>query len=368
MDTVVQQKSRIYRIATMAAGVLVHLMVCWSILSIGFMSIDSIQFLGLSSLAAAGFVFFILAVLMEWNLALEDPDMSLVQMLWTVSIVIVTSYFVEELTAVVIFSGLAMTVIGANRLSQRELVIFGVYSIAVYGFSVFLKSGVDSLTWLTEIVILVAFGLVLLVGPLLYRFEMGMVETVLVNKNAELTTALRQIKELAVKDELTGAFNRRYLSEFMAQQKAMADRRSYVFSLCYVDLDFFKRVNDRFGHSTGDAVLQQFADIARQVLREIDCVARVGGEEFVLVLGGTSEQDARAAAERICIKLANLQISQIEPNYRITASIGITAYRRHEEVQDTMGRADRALYDAKSNGRNRIVIAQHDPESGLLEA
>lgn len=368
MDTVVQQKSRIFRIATMAAGVFVHLTVCWSIFSIGYMSIDSIAFLGLSSLAVAGFVLFIIAVLMEWNLALEDPDMSLAQMLWTVTVVIVTSYFVEELRAVVIFSGLAMTVIGANRLSQKELVVFGVYSIVVYGFSVFLKSEAESLAWLTEIVILIAFGLVLLVGPILYRFEMRMVENVLVNKNAELTTALGQIKELAVKDELTGAFNRRYLSDFMAQQKAMADRREYVFSLCYVDLDFFKRVNDRFGHGTGDAVLQQFADIARQVLREIDCVARVGGEEFVLVLGGTPERDARAAAERICIKLSSLQISKIEPNYRITASFGITAYRRNEEVQDTMGRADRALYDAKTNGRNRIIIAQHEADSGLLEA
>ena len=343
-----------------------HLTVCWTILSIGGMSINSLQFLALASLAAAGFVFFILAVTMEWNLSLEDPDMSLAQMLWMVSIVIVTSYFVEELTAVVVFSGLAMTVIGANRLSQQELIVFGCYSILVYGFSVFLRAEGDSLSWLTEIVILMAFGLVLLVGPILYRLEMGLVENVLVNKNAELTTALRQIKELAVKDELTGAYNRRHLSEFMTQQKAMADRREYLFSLCYVDLDFFKRVNDRFGHSAGDVVLQQFADIARQVLREIDCVARVGGEEFVLVLGGTSEQDARAAAERIGVKLAGLQVSKIEPNYRITASIGITAYRRHEEVQDTMGRADRALYDAKSTGRNRIVIARHEEEHARI--
>ena len=93
-------------------------------LSLGFMSIEPLKFLGLSSLAGAGFVFFLLTVTMEWNLALEDPDMSLAQMLWTVSTVIVTSYFVEELTAVVVFSGLAMTFIGATRLSHRELGYF----------------------------------------------------------------------------------------------------------------------------------------------------------------------------------------------------------------------------------------------------
>jgi ABC-type phosphate transport system permease subunit len=92
MKTVAQQRSRIYRIAILAAGVFVHLMVCWAMLSLGFMSIEPLKFLGLSSLAGAGFVFFLLTVTMEWNLALEDPDMSLAQMLWTVSTVIVTSY------------------------------------------------------------------------------------------------------------------------------------------------------------------------------------------------------------------------------------------------------------------------------------
>ena len=132
-------------------------------LSLGFMSIEPLKFLGLSSLAVAGFIFFLLTVMMEWNLALEDPDMSLLQMLWTVSMVIVTSYFVEELTAVVVFSGLAMTFTGTTRLSHRELGYFCVYSIALYGISVSFKSGFDSMTWLTEIAILVAVGVVLLV-------------------------------------------------------------------------------------------------------------------------------------------------------------------------------------------------------------
>jgi len=124
MNTVAQQRSRIYRVAILAAGVFVHLLVCWTMLSLGFMSIEPLKFLGLSSLAVAGFIFFLLTVMMEWNLALEDPDMSLLQMLWTVSMVIVTSYFVEELTAVVVFSGLAMTFTGTTRLSHRELGYF----------------------------------------------------------------------------------------------------------------------------------------------------------------------------------------------------------------------------------------------------
>ena len=137
--------------------------------------------------------------------------------------------------------------------------------------------------------------------------------------------------------------------EVLAQQKAMADRREYKFALCYVDLDFFKRVNDRFGHSMGD-----------YVLRELDCVSRIGGEEFVLVLAGTSQNDAQAAASRIGEKLSSLLVSSNEPNYRISASMGITEFRKNEDIEQTMDRAGKDIYEAKRTGRNKVVIAGLD--------
>ncbi len=360
VDTVSQQRSRIYRIATLAAGICVHLMVCWTVLSIGYMDIAPVQFLGLASVAAAGFLLFTVAILMEWNLSLEDPDMNLAQMIWAVSVVIMTAYFVNNLKPVVVLSGLAMIVVGANRLSQKELTIFAIYSLLGYVLSVGYKSQFVELSWITELVVMIAFGLVLVFGPVLYRFEMLMIENTLINKNEELTSALTRIRELAVKDELTGAFNRRHLMDFLQQQKAMADRRPYHFTLCYVDLDFFKRVNDRFGHGTGDQVLRKFSEIAQLILREVDCVARVGGEEFVLVLGGTPQQEALIATDRIAEKMRDMQVSNIEPNYRITSSIGITQYKPGEEIEQTMDRADKALYDAKRTGRNKVVIADSD--------
>ncbi|MFT7685595.1 MAG: diguanylate cyclase (GGDEF)-like protein [Candidatus Azotimanducaceae bacterium] len=360
VDTQSEQRTRIYRVATLGAGIFIHLMVCWTVLSIGQMNIEPLQFLGIASLSAAGFLFFALAIVLEWNLSLEDPDMNLPQMIWAVSVVIMTSYFSSELKPVVVLSGLAMIVLGANRLSKKELLIFAAYSMSVYIASVSYKAQFDSLSWITEIVVMIAFGLVLVFGPVLYRLEMVMFENTLIDKNAELTTALNKIRELAIKDELTGAYNRRHLMEVLAQQKAMADRRDYKFSLCYVDLDFFKRVNDRFGHSTGDNVLKGFSEIAQSILRELDCVSRIGGEEFVLVLAGTSQEDAKIAARRIGEKLSNLLINGNEPNYRITASMGITEFRRNEEIEQTMDRADKALYDAKRTGRNKVIIAELD--------
>jgi diguanylate cyclase (GGDEF)-like protein len=360
VDTVTQQRARMYRLATLGAGTFVHLMVCWTVFSIGFMAIQPMQFLGLASLSMAGFLLLALAIMMEWNLSLEDPDMSLPQMIWAISVVIMTAYFVTEFKPVVVLSGLAFIVIGANRLSQKELVIFAVYALVAYGLSTTYKAQVDDLAWITEVVVMIAFALVLVFGPVLYRFEMTMVENVLVDKNAELSSALARIRELAVRDELTGAYNRRYLKDFLLQQKAMADRRDYHFTLCYVDLDFFKRVNDRFGHTTGDHVLKGFADIAMTILREVDCVARIGGEEFVLVLSGTPQRDAVVAVQRIAEQLSAMQVSPIEPQYRITASMGITEYKAGEEVELSMDRADKALYDAKRTGRNKIVIADVD--------
>ena len=358
MDTATEQKSRIHRIGTTGAGIFVHLMVCWAVLSAGFLEIAPLEFLALASVAAAGFLMFFVAILMEWNLTLEDPDMSLAHMIWAMSVVIMTTYFADEMKPLVALSGLAMIVVGANRLTSRQLVIFAIYSLAAYLFSVVYKSQFAPLSWMTEGVVMVAFALVLVFGPVLYRFEMSMIEALLVNKNEELTSALGKVQELAVRDELTGAFNRRHLLEVLGQQKAIADRRAeYSFTLCFVDLDFFKRVNDRFGHSTGDHVLRSFAEIARHVLREVDCVARIGGEEFVLVLGGTSQRDAGVAADRIGERLRDLQVSQIEPQYRITASMGIAEYRRSEDVESTMDRADKALYDAKRTGRNKAVVA-----------
>ena len=189
VDTVSQQRSRLYRLATLGAGVFVHLIVCWTILSIGYMTIEPMQFVGLGSLAAAGFVLFAIAITMEWNLGLEDPDMSLAQMIWAVSVIVMT----------------------ANRLTRKELIVFSIYSFATYALSVTYKAQFDSLSWITEIVVMIAFGLVLVFGPMLYRFEMTMVESILVDKNEELSSALARIRELAVRDELTGAYNRRHL-------------------------------------------------------------------------------------------------------------------------------------------------------------
>ena len=125
-------------------------------------------------------------------------------------------------------------------------------------------------------------------------------------------------------------------------------------------------MNDKFGHSTGDDVLKNFSRVAEDVVREVDCVARIGGEEFVLVLAGTSQTDAIRCAQRLADGLRDMHVTRIEPRYRITASVGITEYRQSDSIQGMLDRADRALYDSKRTGRNKVVVAGEESSAIAL--
>lgn len=355
-----QQRARLYRVATLFAGIFVHMMVCWTVWSIGHMDITLMELLLLSSISVAGFLLMACLIGVEWNLSLVDPDMSVPQMIWALTVVIVTSHFATDLKPVVLFTGLAMVVMGANRLSRPQQMVIAGYGMLVYTGSVLYMANLEGLGWISEIVLMLAFGLVLVFGPALYQFERHNYEAVITDKNEQLSDALDQIRELAVRDELTGVFNRRHLMEVLTREKALADRKNYRFSICYVDLDHFKKVNDRFGHAAGDYVLRSFADIAVEMLREVDCIARIGGEEFVLVFSDASQHESARAAERLGARVSQMPVTAQDESYRITASMGITEYRQGDSIQNLLERADRALYDAKRTGRNRIVVAGED--------
>ena len=161
---------------------------------------------------------------------------------------------------------------------------------------------------------------------------------------------------LAMRDELTGLYNRRYIMEVLARQKALADRGHIGFTLCYCDLDHFKLINDRYGHQMGDRVLMDFAQVAQSVVRSADFVARLGGEEFLLVLVGADMNTATGVSKRLCERTKTLTAVPEVADYRLTVSVGIASFSMGERVEDVIARADGALYSAKSSGRDRIVV------------
>jgi diguanylate cyclase (GGDEF)-like protein len=177
----------------------------------------------------------------------------------------------------------------------------------------------------------------------------------------KLEQALKIINELAIRDELTGSHNRRHLIELMENEKDRPNRSGSSFCLCLLDIDFFKRINDRYGHAAGDSVLKAFAATAQKYIRVSDSFGRYGGEEFLLMLPETSLDEAAALAERVRIGVEKIDFSDIGSDVSVTVSIGISEFQLGESISQTVARADQALYQAKSSGRNRVVCYSQVP-------
>ena len=181
-------------------------------------------------------------------------------------------------------------------------------------------------------------------------------------KNKLLTELLERNKELASHDELTGAFNRRHLMDRLHEERERARRSDQAFSVAIFDLDWFKAINDQYGHGGGDAVLKRFCALAREEMRVNDLFARHGGEEFVLLMPATPSADAaRHVVERIRCAVAALDWQAVlgETARAVTVSAGIATWHRDETLEAVLARADAALYEAKHQGRNRSEIASH---------
>jgi len=164
-----------------------------------------------------------------------------------------------------------------------------------------------------------------------------------------------QLQKLASTDPLTGLANRRVFLEKLEQETAKVARLPhYSAVLLMLDLDFFKRVNDGYGHAAGDAVLKAFAEVVRNTSRVIDVPARLGGEEFAILLSGADKNDALAMAERLREQVAETVVEHNAGQVRITVSIGAAALSANDSNGEAvLHRADTALYEAKDRGRNR---------------
>ena len=172
-----------------------------------------------------------------------------------------------------------------------------------------------------------------------------------------LKEANRRIEELAELDDLTGSLNRRCIMSFLDDEIARAARNNIRCSIALIDLDWFKRINDTYGHPTGDEVLRTFAITVFANIRGVDRFGRYGGEEFLLVLPDTPHEVAVRMLERLRSITSDLDWSAFSPGMRVTFSAGIATLTASDTADTFLARADSALYKAKAQGRNRTASA-----------
>ena len=183
----------------------------------------------------------------------------------------------------------------------------------------------------------------------------GMTINIDTEKNLEL-----ELEQLSITDELTGLYNRRYMLRKLQESVAQGERYGDTFSLISLDIDFFKTINDSYGHPTGDAVLQRFADIIESRTRKSDIVARTGGEEFIIFMPNTGLSEAGHVAESLRIALQTESfVSDEGETFGITFSAGVVNWSGAESqttsVRDLLSACDQSMYAAKRAGRNRVV-------------
>lgn len=172
--------------------------------------------------------------------------------------------------------------------------------------------------------------------------------------NTKLRKALTELELLASTDKLTGAWNRRHFEQVASAEINRIGRHKEALSLLILDIDYFKRINDNYGHPIGDIVLSSTSHIMKSKIRESDTLARWGGEEFVILAPSTSISEAVELAERLRLIIAAHTFPEVK---NITVSFGVAQFQTGENLYDCLKRADDALYHAKNNGRNTVVAA-----------
>ena len=334
--------------------------ICTLAAFLGYASVPKSTLYILVSMLWFGHLLLVAMIVFNWNLRFKDASLTMTQMLWTITGISVLMYMLNDIRILTLMGYLLVMAFGSFRLSMKGFNAVALYTIGCYLTVVYLihSHRPEDISLAQEFFTLIGFVLVM-AGFTYMGAETSHLRKVLSERHRELKGAMSRIEDLAVTDELTGLYNRRNLLKILSQQRALANRSRYGFVVCYLDLDHFKKVNDNYGHPFGDKVLKAFSNLINENLREVDVGARIGGEEFVLILADTQLD----AAQKVCQRMSEnwfMTSFPDAPNLKFTFSAGITEYRSPESIDHILERADGLLYDAKNNGRNCIVLEQKD--------
>ncbi|OWW22455.1 hypothetical protein AYR66_26110 [Noviherbaspirillum denitrificans] len=232
-----------------------------------------------------------------------------------------------------------------------------------WNISVFIPlSEVEARAWRVAFSTSGAIGLILMTLMMLAQAharaeERESARQALEKKHSELQALSEELRAASITDPLTGAYNRRFFFESVPKIVSTANRHHVPLSIVTIDVDHFKRINDMYGHPAGDKVLQALTVLCKESLRESDVFCRFGGEEFIMALPNTDAEAAAQVAERLRVRVSAHAVEIKGMPGGITVSCGVSQYREGEQgIEAALRRADDALYVAKNEGRNRVVV------------
>ena len=288
----------------------------------------------------------------------SDPSLTLPQTVFGL-LVSIASYAITGpargavMTLMVLI--LVFTMFSLRPTQSRALALF---AFAMLGSVMWWRAANDPVRYPPGVeAIHLVFAAIVVAAVSVLAQRMGRMRDRLRSQKSELESALLRIGELATRDELTGLVNRRHMGALLQAEQARLQRGESQTMVALVDIDLFKRINDGHGHHAGDLVLQRFAEVGRQVLRSSDVLARWGGEEFLLMLPATTAEQAVLVVERMRESFARASFDGIAAGLKVTFSAGLSACDGALAPEQCIERADQAMYRAKSEGRNRTVLA-----------
>ena len=303
---------------------------------------------------------------------LRDPSLTIPQMVLATLAVTVILHYTSDIRGAmqsIYFMVMTFGVFALDRLRMFAMLLFiliSYTSLVAYEWIVQPQSQIFGITFGLWMILALGLAWFVYVGGYIYNLQQRIREQRqtlrdnqqrLTDTNAQLHKAMTRLEEIAVRDELTGLFNRRHFLARLDEELARTERGGTRLHIALIDLDHFKEVNDVHGHQVGDLVLRKFADVAQRELRRSDVVARYGGEEFIALFAEGESGDIAQVLERLRIDFASACVRDINPQMTVTLSAGLAAWHEGDTPDSIIQRADQALYRAKAEGRNRLVVA-----------
>lgn len=289
------------------------------------------------------------------NRQFSDPSLTTEMIACAIIVFVYLMYQAPDARNVLSLFYLVAMLFGVLRLSTPRLMSIAGITLLAHGTMLYLSAlrqpGIDSSESLMQLAVLA----VVLPWFAAMGGYVNALRHRLAGSNRQLKIAFERLEQVAIHDDLTGVFNRRFLTDVLVRESSRAKRLGTAFSICMFDLDHFKTINDTLGHAAGDAVLKHFARVGSSDLRAIDVFGRYGGEEFLLVLPDTGQPGACASAERVRAAFEIARIPRLPADRRFTVTAGIATSKPEEDIEALLARADSALYEGKAAGRNRIV-------------